>query len=53
MLIAVQSLTQPLIGLLSPQDAGELAALFEKRFRRRERMPVQVRLIKELRARSK
>ena len=53
MLIAVQSLTQPLLSLLTPQDAGELAALFEKRFRRSERMPVQVRLIKELRARSK
>ena len=52
MLIAVQSLTQPLIGLLTPQDAGELAALYEKSFKRRERMPMQIKLIKALRARA-
>ena len=52
MLIAVQSLTQPLLGLLTPQDAGELAALYEKSFKRRERMPMQIKLIKALRARA-
>ena len=49
MLIAVQSLTQELIGLLTPQDAGELAALYEKSFRRHERMPSQIKLIRALR----
>ena len=53
MLIAVQSLTQPLIKLLNPQDAGALAELFEKSFRRSERMPVQIRLIKELKSAAK
>ena len=50
MLLAVQSLTQPLIGLLSPQDACALAALYEKSYRRRERMPAQIKLIKALKA---
>ena len=50
MLIAVQSLTQDLIGLLTPQDAGELAALYEKSFRRHERMPSQIKLIRALKA---
>ena len=49
MLIAVQSLTQDLIGLLTPQDAGELAALYEKSYKRRERMPSQIKLIRALR----
>ena len=49
MLIAVQSLTQPLLGLLTPQDAGELAALYEKSYKRRERMPSQIKLIRALR----
>ena len=49
MLIAVQSLTQELIGLLTPQDAGELAALYEKSYKRRERMPSQIKLIRALR----
>ena len=53
MLIAVQSLTQPLIGLLNAQDAGALAELWEKSFRRRERMPAQIKLIKELKAAAK
>ena len=52
MLIAVQSLTQELIGLLTPQDAGELAALYEKSFRRHERMPSQIKLIRALKAAS-
>ena len=50
MLIAVQSLTQELIGLLTPSDAGELAALYEKSFRRHERMPSQIKLIRALKA---
>ncbi len=50
MLIAVQSLTQDLIGLLTPSDAGELAALYEKSFRRHERMPSQIKLIRALKA---
>ena len=49
MLIAVQSLTQPLLSLLTPQDAGELAALYEKSYKRRERMPSQIKLIRALR----
>ena len=52
MLIAVQSLTQELIGLLTPQDAGELAALYEKSYKRRERMPSQIKLIRALKAAS-
>ena len=48
MLIAVQSLTQPLLSLLTPQDAGELAALYEKSYKRRERMPSQIKLIRAL-----
>ena len=53
MLIAVQSLTQPLIALLDAPDAGALAELWEKSFRRRERMPAQLKLIKALRAAEK
>ncbi|MBR0040861.1 MAG: hypothetical protein IJP64_05730 [Oscillospiraceae bacterium] len=53
MLIAVQGLTQPLIASLTPQDAAALAELMEKSFRRSERMPVQIKLIKELKAASK
>ena len=53
MLVAVQGLTQPLIGLLTPQDAASLGELYEKSFRRSERMPVQIKLIKELKAASK
>ena len=53
MLIAVQGLCRPLIGSLTPQDAGTLSELLEKSFRRSERMPVQIELIKELKAASK
>ncbi|MBQ6927861.1 MAG: hypothetical protein IJQ36_06070 [Oscillospiraceae bacterium] len=53
MLIAVQSLTQELVGLLTPSDAEELAVLYEKSFRRRERMPAQIKLIKALKAAGK
>ena len=53
MLIAVQGMTRPLIALLSPQDAAALGELMEKSFRRSQRMPVQVELIRELRARAR
>ena len=53
MLIAVQGMTRPLIALLSPQDAAALVELMEKSFRRSQRMPVQVELIRELRARAR
>ena len=52
MLIAVQGLTQPLIALLDPQDARAVAELYEKSFKRRERMPAQIKLIKALRSAS-
>ncbi len=50
MLLAVQGLTQPLIRLLSPEDAGILADLYEKNYRRFERLPVQNQVIKALKA---
>ena len=53
MLIAVQSLTQPLVGLLGAPDAAALAELYEKSFRRCERMPAQLKLIKALKAASR
>ena len=53
MLVAVQGLTRPLVGRLTPQDAGELTELLEKSFRRSERVPVQVQLIRELRERAR
>ena len=53
MLIAVQSLTQPLVSRICPADAAALVELYEKSFRRNERMPVQIKLIKELRSAAK
>ena len=53
MLIAVQGLTRALLGFLDAQDAAALAALYEKSFRRSERLPVQIALIKALRAAAK
>ena len=53
MLIAVQSLTQPLIALLDSADAEALAELYEKSYRRSERLPVQIKLIRELKEASK
>ena len=50
MLIAVQSLTQPLIRLLTPQDAGALAELYENNYRRFERLPSQKQLMKALKS---
>lgn len=53
MLIAVQSLTKPLLGVLTPADAGALRTLLEKSYPRYARMPVQNELLKELAAREK
>ena len=53
MLIAVQSLTQPLIAPLRSADAAALVELYEKSFRRNERMPAQIKLIKALKAAAK
>ena len=53
MLIAVQSLCRPMIARLDAQDASALVELYEKSFRRSERMPVQIKMIKELKAASK
>ena len=53
MLVAVQGLTQPLIDALTPQDAAALGELLEKSFRRSERMPAQIKLIKALKAAAK
>ena len=53
MLIAVQALTRPLTALLAPADARAVAELYEKSFRRSERMPVQIKLIRELREAAK
>lgn len=53
MLVAVQGLTQPLVASLTPQDAAALAELLEKTFRRSERMPAQIKLIKALKAAAK
>ncbi len=53
MLLAVQSLTQPLVALLSPADARALSELYEKSYRRSERMPAQIKLIKALKAAAK
>ncbi len=53
MLIAVQGLCRPLIALLTPSDARSLRELWESSFKRSERLPVQVKLIKELKAAEK
>ena len=53
MLLAVQGLTQPLIRHLQPEDAGLLADLYEKSYRRFERLPVQRQVIKALKTAAK
>jgi len=53
MLIAVQGLTRPLLPLLSPADAGAVGALLERLFPRSQRLPVQDKLLRELRRRAK
>ena len=53
MLVAVQSLTRPLVSSLAPQDAEALCELLEKTFRRSERMPAQIELIRALKNRAK
>lgn len=52
MLLAVQGLTLPLVGLLDASDAAALCALYESTYRRSERLPVQIKLIKALKARA-
>ena len=53
MLIAVQGLTQPLLPLLSATDAQTVGELLEKLFPRSKRLPVQDKLLRELRKRAK
>ena len=53
MLIAVHGLTEEMIGLLSSEDAGGLLARYEKIWPRRERLPVQTRIVKKLRQAAK
>ncbi|MCR5575607.1 MAG: hypothetical protein K6F56_01210 [Oscillospiraceae bacterium] len=50
MLIAVHTLTGPLIDRLSSEDAQALHAAYTARFKRWERLPNQVELIKHLKA---
>jgi hypothetical protein len=53
MLIAVQGLTQPLLPLLSATDAQTVGELLEKLFPSSKRLPVQDKLLRELRKRAK
>ena len=48
MLIAVQGLGAGLIERLNAADAGELEALYAARWPRRERLPVQTQILKQL-----
>jgi hypothetical protein len=48
MLIAVQGQGRELIGLLSPEDAAALLVLFNKRYPRRMRLPIQDQILKQL-----
>ncbi len=52
MLIAVQGLTARLTERLDPKDAEELLAQYGKEYRRRERLPVQDQIVRQLKARS-
>ena len=53
MLMAVQGAGLPLIARLSPADAAELHAFFEKSYPRRERFPVQKQTLQLLKKQSK
>ena len=53
MLIAVQSLTAPLIPLLRPEDAAALRASLEKAYPRYARMPAQNELLRRLKERER
>ena len=53
MLIAVQGLTQPLLPLLSSADAQAVGESLDKLFPRSKRLPVQDKLLRELRKRAK
>ena len=48
MLIAAHSTTLDVIPLLNREDAAALCAQYEKAFKRRERMPVQTKIVKLL-----
>ena len=48
MLIAVQGFGIDLIGRLAPADAKALAALYKAAWPRRDRLPVQEKLLKAL-----
>lgn len=52
MLIAAHGTTDALIPMLTPQDAASLYADYDKRFRRRERMPVQKNILRVLKKAS-
>ena len=52
MLIAVQGLGAGLIERLNAADAGELEALYAARWPRRERLPVQTQILKQLQRRT-
>ena len=50
MLLAVHGLTAPLIDRLTPEDAQALCKAYSARYRRWERLPNQVELLKKLKA---
>ena len=50
MLLAVHGLTAPLIDRLSPEDAQALCKAYSGRYKRWERLPNQVELLKKLKA---
>lgn len=53
MLIAAQSLTLEMIANLGAADAQALCGEYEKQYPRRQRLPVQDKILKALKARSK
>ena len=52
MLIAVHGLTEELTGFLDPADAKALYDDYSARFKRWERLPNQVELLRRLKARA-
>ena len=52
MLLAVQTLAQDLIELLTPEDAAALAAEYKRDYPRRMRFPAQEQLLKKLKRRA-
>ena len=53
MLVAVQGLTQPVIGALRPEDAQTLYLWYQKAYPRRERLPVQNQVLEALKRQGK